>query len=215
MTMNILAFSFLSLSPFAEACAVLLTLGLGGAAGAGVLWVMTRRRARETAPPGRILLALTGDGLPCAAIDAAARLGRADHAIVVPAVLLPTPYRLPLDHASPDAGSDAMDLLEAVERRLTRAGVQVDGRVVQGRTRRHAIRRLVAQERHDRLVVPAGGAEDGGLSADDVGWLLAHVDGEVLVLRAGPPKSCPAQRAPAPDAHRGAFPAPATKQTSA
>lgn len=187
--MNLLAFSFFSLSPLAEAGAVLLTLGLGGATGAGVVtWITTRRRARETTPTGRILLALTGDGLPCAAIDAAARLGRADHAVVVPAVLLPTPYGLPLDRASPDAGSDALDLLEAVERRLTKAGVQVDGRVVRGRTRRHAIRRLVAQERHDRLVVPAGGTEDGGLSADDVGWLLAHVDGEVLVLRAGPQK---------------------------
>jgi hypothetical protein len=190
MTMHLLAFSFLSLPPLAEVGAVLLTLGLGGAVGAGaVAWVTARRRARARTPSGRILLALTGDGLPCAAIDAAARLGRADHAVVVPAVLLPTPYGLPLDRASPDAGSDALDLLEAVERRLTRAGVEVDGRVVQGRTRRHAIRRLVAQERHDRLVVPAGGGADGGgLSADDVGWLLAHVDGEVLVLRADAPR---------------------------
>lgn len=212
--MDLLAFSFLSLPPLAEAGAVLLTLGLGGATGAGVAsWITTRRRAAETTPPGRILLALTGDGLPCAAIDAAARLGRADHAVVVPAVLLPTPYGLPLDRASPDAGSDALDLLEAVERRLTKAGVQVDGRVVQGRTRRHAIRRLVEQERHDRLVVPAGGAEDGGLSADDVGWLLAHVDGEVLVLRAGPQKSGPAQIAPAPAASR-ALPAPSGARVS-
>lgn len=196
MTVHHLAFSFLALPPLAEAAAVLVTLGLGGAAGAGaVAWLAARRRTREATPPGRILLALTGDGLPCAAIDAAARLGRADHAVVVPAVLLPTPYGLPLDRPSPDAGSDAMDLLEAVERRLTRAGVQVDGRVVQGRTRRHAIRRLVAQERHDRLVVPAGGAEDGGLSADDVGWLLAHVDGEVLVLRAAPQQVDPARTA--------------------
>lgn len=213
--MDILAFSFLSLPPLAEAGVVLLTLGLGGATGAGVVAsITTRRRARETTPPGRILLALTGDGLPCAAIDAAARLGRADHAVVVPAVLLPTPYGLPLDRASPDAGSDALDLLEAVERRLTKAGVQVDGRVVQGRTRRHAIRRLVEQERHDRLVVPAGGAEDGGLSADDVGWLLAHVDGEVLVLRAGPQKSSPAQIAPAPVAPR-ALPAQSVAGASA
>lgn len=184
-TMDLLAFSFLALPPVAEVAVVLATLGLGGAAGAAVVaWITSRRRARDAAPPGRILLALTGEGLPCAAIDAAARLGRADHAVVVPAVLLPTPYGLPLDRASPDTGSAAMDLLEAVERRLTKAGVAVDGRVVQGRTRRHAIRRLVAQERHDRLVVPAGGADEGGLSADDVGWLLSHVDGEVLVLRA-------------------------------
>jgi hypothetical protein len=200
MTTDLLAFSFLALPPLAEAAAVLATLGLGGAAGAGaVAWVSGRRRAREAAPPGRILLALTGDGLPCAAIDAAARIARADHAVVVPAVLLPTPYGLALDRPTPDAGSEALDLLEAVEGRLTRAGVAVDGRVVQGRTRRHAIRRLVAEERHDRLVVPAGGADDGGLSADDVGWLLAHVDGEVLVLRAGPRGRAGAQPARSAD----------------
>lgn len=185
------AFSFLALPPLAEAAAVVATLGVGVLAGAGAVAALTRRRrARADEPPGRILLALTGDGLPCAAIDAAGRLARADHAVVVPAVLLPTPYGLPLDRPSPEAGSEALDLLEAVERRLTKAGVPVDGRVVRGRTRRHAIRRLVAQERHDRLVVPAGGgADEGGLSADDVGWLLAHVEGEVLVLRAdaGPP----------------------------
>ncbi|WP_157260773.1 hypothetical protein [Patulibacter minatonensis] len=203
-TMDLLAFSFLSLPPLAEAGAVLATLVLGGAVGAGVVaWLTRRRRARGTTPPGRILLALTGDGLPCAAIDAAARLARADHAVVVPAVLLPTPYGLALDRPSPDSGSDAMDLLEAVERRLTSAGVQVDGRVVQGRTRRHAIRRLVEQERHDRLVVPAGGADDGGLSADDVGWLLGHVDGEVLVLRADAQHTMPAAISPAPVARRG------------
>lgn len=181
------AFSFPGPPPVTEVLVVLATLGLGGAAGAAtVAGLAARRRARRAAPPGRVLLALTGEGLPCAAIDAAARLGRADHAVVVPAVLLPTPYGLALDRPSPDAGSDALDLLEAVERRLTRAGVAVDGRVVQGRTRRHAIRRLVDEERHDRLVVPAGGPQDGGLSADDVGWLLGHVAGEVLVLRAGP-----------------------------
>lgn len=170
----------------AEAAGLAVTLTLGILAGAGtVAGIVGRRRARRAAPPGRILLALTGDGLPCAAIDAAARIGRADNAVVVPAVLLPTPYGLPLDRPSLDAGSEALDLLEAVERRLTRGRVAVDGRVVQGRTRRHALRRLVAQERHDRLVVPAGGPEAGGFSAEDVGWLLAHVDGEVLVLRAG------------------------------
>ncbi|CAB4961382.1 unannotated protein [freshwater metagenome] len=215
MTTDLLAFSFLALPPAAEAAAVVATLGVGGATGAGVVaWLSSRRRARRATPPGRILLALTGDGLPCAAIDAAGRLGRADHAVVVPAVLLPTPYGLALDRASPDSGSRALDLLEAVERRLTRAGVQVDGRVVQGRTRRHAIRRLVEQERHDRLVVPAGGPEEGGLSADDVGWLLAHVEGEVLVLRAGPHArvAAPVQERPAGD--QASAPAPALGRTS-
>jgi hypothetical protein len=169
----------------ADVVVTLLTLAVGVALGVGVAHRVSARRRRDAPPPGRILVALTGDELPCAAIDAAGRLARAEDAVVVPAVLLPTPYALPLDCARAEAGSDALDLLEAVERRLTRAGVAVDGRVVQGRTRRHAVRRLVDQERFDRLVVPAGEAGEGGFSADDVAWLLAHVEGEVLVLRAG------------------------------
>jgi hypothetical protein len=176
-----------SLPHAADVALTLVTLVVGVAVGiALVLGRAARRRARDATPPGRILVALTGDELPCAAIDAAARLGRADRAVVVPAVLLPTPYGLPLDCPLQEAGSAALDLLEAVERRLTRAGVLVDGRVVQGRTRRHAVRRLVEQERFDRLVVPASDAGDGGFGADDVAWILAHIAGEVLVLRAGP-----------------------------
>ncbi|WP_022929253.1 universal stress protein [Patulibacter americanus] len=176
-----------SLPHAADVALTLLTLVVGVAVGGAlVLGRAARRRARDATPPGRILVALTGDELPCAAIDAAARLGRADRAVVVPAVLLPTPYGLPLDCPLQEAGSAALDLLEAVERRLTRAGVLVDGRVVQGRTRRHAVRRLVEQERFDRLVVPASDAGEGGFGADDVAWILAHVEGEVLVLRAGP-----------------------------
>ncbi|MGX6450210.1 hypothetical protein ACVU7I_19390, partial [Patulibacter sp. S7RM1-6] len=63
------------------------------------------------------------------------------------------------------------------------AGVEVDPRIVQGRTVRHALRELAAGEPFDRLVVPAG-EDDRGLAAQDVGWLLAHVPGEVVVLRA-------------------------------
>ena len=45
----------------------------------------------------------------------------------------------------------------------------------------------MAQERFDRLVVPASdGVDEGGFGADDVGWLLAQVSGEVLVLRPAP-----------------------------
>jgi hypothetical protein len=175
-----------SLPHAADVALTLLTLVVGVAVGVAlVLGRAARRHAQDATPPGRILVALTGDELPCAAIDAAARLGRADRAVVVPAVLLPTPYGLPLDCPLQEAGSAALDLLEAVERRLTRAGVLVDGRVVQGRTRRHAVRRLVEQERFDRLVVPASDAGAGGFGADDVAWILAHIPGEVLVLRAG------------------------------
>lgn len=166
-----------------DAVVTLTTLALGALGGI----VLVRLRARRHATPkGRVLLALAGADLSCAAVDAAARIGRADDAVVVPAVLVETPYRLPLDCALPEAASQAFDVLEVVETRLRRAGVTVDARVVQGRTRRHALRRLVEQERFDRLVVPAADGDDSeGFGADDIAWLLAHVDGEVLVLRPG------------------------------
>lgn len=162
---------------------VVLLVALGAAGGVGYAW-WRGRRAATAAPQRRVLLALAGPDLSCAAIDAVARIGRAENAVVVPAKLVPTPYRLPLDCPLPESTSAALDLLEVVENRLRRAGVEVDCRLVPGRTVRHAVRRLVAQERFDRLVVPAGdGGDAGGFGADDVGWLLAHVSGEVLVLR--------------------------------
>ena len=49
----------------------------------------------------------------------------------------------------------AMPLLEAIEQRATEAGVPVDSRIERGRNRRHALRRAIAQERFDRIVIAA------------------------------------------------------------
>ena len=54
---------------------------------------------------------------------------------------------------------------------------------MRGRTVRHALRELLADERYDRLVVAAGTAHTDGLSAADVAWLLEHAAGEVAVVR--------------------------------
>ena len=62
-------------------------------------------------------------------------------------------------------------------------GVPVDGRIGRGRTVRHALRELLADERYDRIVVAAATAHTDGLSAADVAWLLEHAPGEVAVLR--------------------------------
>jgi len=158
---------------------------LGVAAGAlvGGLTVLAWRRRPDARGRGpRILLALPGGELACEAVDAAARIARAERATVVPTVVLRTPYRVALDAARPDAAAEALELLEAVERRLRAAHVPVDARVVQGRTDRHALRRAHEQLRCDRMVVPAGEGH-GGFAAADVGWLLAHLPGEILVLR--------------------------------
>jgi hypothetical protein len=64
--------------------------------------------------------------------------------------------------------------------RAAAVGVPVDGRIGRGRNLRHAMRQLMANERFDRIVVPAG---DEGFSADDVAWLLRQAEGEVVVLR--------------------------------
>ena len=169
----------------------------------GVLGTLAwRRRPGDRGPAPRVLLALPGGELACGAIDAAARVARAERATVVPAVVLLTPARFPLDAPRPEATERTLDVLEAVERRLRAAGVAVDARIVTGRTVRHALRRAAEELPHERLVVPAG-AGHGGFAAEDVGWLLDHVDGEVLVLRPGAEPEVPRRRvAPTPCAGR-------------
>ncbi|WP_210491042.1 hypothetical protein [Patulibacter sp. SYSU D01012] len=171
--------------PLADVIPIAAALALGLIAGAATV-LAARRRARRRGR-SRILLALPGATLSCAAVDAAARLAHADDATVVPAALVVTPYALPLGGAAaPEAAEPALQLLDAAEARLHRTGVDVDPRLVQGRTVRHALRQLTTDEPFDRLIVPAGDG-DRGLSAQDVAWLLAHIPGEVVVLRAGEP----------------------------
>jgi hypothetical protein len=128
----------------------------------------------------RILFPFVGGALSERALEACLRLAIAEHAVLVPAYLVSVPMALNLDAPLPSACGTAFELLEAIEQRAARAGVPVDGRIGRGRTRRHAMRQLMAQERFDRIVVPAG---DEGFAADDVAWLLRHAEGEVIVLR--------------------------------
>jgi hypothetical protein len=80
---------------------------------------------------------------------------------------------------------------------------------------RHALRRAAEELPHERLVVPAG-AGHGGFAAEDVGWLLDHVDGEVLVLRPGNARPVPRRRvAPTPCAPRPGVPAAAAARRAA
>ena len=65
-----------------------------------------------------------------------------------------------------------MAMLEAIEQRAGAKGVAVDARIERGRTYRHALERLLADEDFDRVVVPAGAAGSEGLSGDDLVWLL-------------------------------------------
>jgi nucleotide-binding universal stress UspA family protein len=79
----------------------------------------------------------------------------------------------------------ALALLELIEQRASKAGVAVDSRIERGRTARHALEQLVAEERFDSLVLPARTSSSDGFSTDDVAWALETAPGEVLVLRPG------------------------------
>lgn len=180
---------------------VVVVLVLAAALGGGLAGVR-RRRAQTADALGpaarRIVFPFVGTTLSEPALEAALRLARAERAILVPVYLAELPRRLPLDAPIERRVEPALAMLEAIEVRGTRAGVQVDGRIEPGRTVRHACRRLFDHEPFDRMLVAAASAgADDGLEADDVAWLLRCAPGEVLVLRpaqAPRRRSVPAQR---------------------
>ena len=159
--------------------ALLLLCGLLLGAGAALIAVRRRRPERVR----RILFPYVGSHLSMRALDAALRVARSEDAALVAAYLMPVPMALALDAPLPRACDAAFALQEEVEQRARAAGVPVDARIATGRTVRHALRRLLEDERYDRLVVAARTAHTDGLSATDVAWLLEHAPGEVAVIR--------------------------------
>ena len=79
-----------------------------------------------------------------------------------------------------------MPLIEAIEQRATAQGIPVDCRTATGRTYRDALRRLLEQERFDRVIVSANHSRRAGLSRGDLEWSLERVPAEVLILRPAP-----------------------------
>jgi nucleotide-binding universal stress UspA family protein len=163
--------------------ALLLLTGVVCGAGVALLLVRRRRHAETTPPARRILFPYVGSQLSVRALDAALRIARFEDATLVATYLVPVPMALSLDAPLPRACSAAFELQEALEQRAQAAGIVVDARIATGRTVRHALRRLLEEERYDRLVVAAKTAHTDGLSADDVAWLLEHAPGEVAVMR--------------------------------
>jgi len=163
---------------------------LGAALVALAVTFVVRERARRspkltTASPTRVVFPFTGAVLSQRALDAALRLARVDGATLVPVFLAEVPMHLPLDAALPSTCDSALPLLEAVEQRAVRAGVAVDSRIERGRTTRHAIRQLVEHEHFDTIVVTASHAGSPGFLPDEIGWLLEHAPGEIIVIRPG------------------------------
>jgi hypothetical protein len=148
--------------------------------------VLRRRHAEPAAAAAlsrRILFPFLGTQLSVAALDAALRISKIENATLVPVYLAPVPMAMSLQAPIPRACDRAFELQEAIEQRAAAVGVPVDSRIGRGRTVRHALRQLVADEPYDRIVVAAATARTDGLSAEDVAWLLEHAPGEVVVLR--------------------------------
>ena len=165
--------------------AVALVAGLAG----GYLIARSRLRGRRSERPQvihQILLPFTGTAISRRAVDAALRLARAEEATLMPAYLATVPKRLPLDCAIPAEAAQAMPMLEAIEQRAIAQGVSIDSRIERGRSYRHALARLLDQERFDRVVVPATVGDGAELSGDDLVWLLEKAPAEVLILRPSP-----------------------------
>ena len=160
-----------------------LAVALGAVAG----WALSRRRrARSHSGAGkvrRIMLPFTGATIPRRALDAALRLARAEDAVLVPAFLATVPRHLPLDAAIPAQCNLGMPVLEAIEQVATGVDVSVDARVARGRTYRHALEQLLAEEPVDRVIVPTSANPRSGLDGDDLVWLLQRAPAEVLILR--------------------------------
>ena len=163
---------------------LLIALALAvGLAGGFLLALGRHRRAARAGSVRRILLPFTGSEISRRALDAALRLARAEEATLMPAYLATVPQRLPLDCAIPAAAGRAMPILEAIEQRAAAQQVPVDARIERGRSYRHALARLLERESFDRVVVPAGVDGTGGLSGEDLMWLLDRAPAEVLILR--------------------------------
>jgi hypothetical protein len=180
---------------------VLLAGLAGGAAG------LRRRRAQTADALGlaarRIVFPFVGTTLSEPALEAALRLALAERAILVPVYLAQLPRHLALDAPIERRAESALELLEAIEVRATRAGVHVDGRIERGRTVRHACRQLFVHERFDRMLVAAAtDGHDDGLDADDIAWLLRRAPGEVVVVRPAATQSPEGLRGAVPDQRR-------------
>jgi universal stress protein family protein len=139
---------------------------------------------RITPPAGRILFPFRGESVSRSALDATLRLARAEGAVLVPAYIVSVPLHLSLDAPLARECERAMPLLDVIEQRAKWMDVPVDSRIETGRSPRHALRRLLAEEKFDRIVVPAATSSSTGFAPEDIAWLLEEAPGEIVVLRA-------------------------------
>jgi hypothetical protein len=162
----------------------ILALAVAGASSVALgVMVARQRRGPLVGATRRILFPFSGHELSRDALDAALRLAHAEQAVLVPAYLAPVPLNLPLDAPVPMQCETALPLLDTIEQRAGRAHVDVDSRIESGRTTRHALARLLEEERYDRIVAVAAADGGDGFGSDDIRWLLDHAGGELVILR--------------------------------
>ena len=147
--------------------------------------ILARRPRHLTPSSSRIVFPFVAQGLSQRGLDAALRIARNEDATLVPAFLARVPMHLPLDAALPRECESGLPLLEVVEQRALVAGIAVESRIERGRSLRHALEELARHEHFDTMVVAAVDATEAGFHPDDIGWLLSHIDGEIIVIRAG------------------------------
>ncbi len=143
------------------------------------------RRRKPAAGDRRILFPFVGSVLSERTLDATIRLARAQEAMLIPAYLAVIPKQLAIEAPLGIECEGALSLLELIEQRAAKAGVEVDSRIERGRTARHALADLIDQERFDAIVLPARTSSSDGFTSADVAWALESAPGEVLVLRPG------------------------------
>jgi nucleotide-binding universal stress UspA family protein len=172
--------------------AALIVVALIAGIGIGAGFLILRRRREEAIAPNpprqieRILLPFTGPSISLRALDAALRLARAENATLVPAYVATVPMTLPPEAPIPEQADVALAMLEAIEQRACAAEVPVDSRVERGRTLRDALRKLMAEESFERMLVPVSGAAEPGFTAEDIAWVLEHAPTEVVAFRSAP-----------------------------
>jgi nucleotide-binding universal stress UspA family protein len=137
-------------------------------------------------PTTRILFPFLGSVLSERTLDSTLRLAQAQNAVLMPAYVALIPRALALEAPLGGECEPALALLETIEQRAAKAGVQVDSRIIRSRTARQAVGELIADEQFDALVIPARTRASDGFDPRDVAWVLESAPGEVLVLRPGP-----------------------------
>lgn len=156
---------------------------VGLALGAAAALVIRRRRSEPPRSARRILLPFTGRAISRRTLESAFRLAKAEDAVLIPAYLATVPLHLTLEAPLALRCETALPLLDSIEARGARYGVEVVSRIEKGRSPRHALQTLLENESFDRVVVPGSAPAEAGFSPEDVAWILDHVDAEVLVFR--------------------------------